>query len=219
MKSRSCARTACMAWFGAAGLCAVLLAGCAAAPGAGEAPGAGHPAAVPPVSAAARDAVSGGSPSPSSPSDGSTATPTGAPSASAKMVCGDETRSNIARILSLSGPPRTTDTWADMLYTCTYALASGPFVLSVKEAPNPADALVYFDALQQRTRAAQPIEGMANLGFPAFQTPDGAVSFVKDNFVLTVDATALPVNLGPHGVSPSAFAYEVATSVLACWSE
>ncbi|MET3719125.1 MULTISPECIES: hypothetical protein [unclassified Arthrobacter] len=135
------------------------------------------------------------------------------------MVCGEETRSNIVRILSLPHPPRTTDAWVDSLYTCTYALPAGSLVLSVKETPDPAGARDHCDALQRRTASAQPIEGMANLGFPAFQTPAGAVVFVKDNFVLTVDATALPASLGPHGVTPSAFAYEVATTILACWSE
>jgi hypothetical protein len=60
---------------------------------------------------------------------------------------------------------------------------------------------------------------MANLGLPAFETTAGSAVFVKDSFVLTVDATALKTNLGPHNVSRSAFAYEVATAVLACWSE
>ena len=141
------------------------------------------------------------------------------PSASARMVCGEETRSNIVRILALPSPPRTTDAWADKLYTCTYALPAGTLVLSVKETADPAAAHGHFDGLQRSTDSARPIEGMANLGLPAFETPAGAVSFVKDSFVLTVDATALPATLGPHSVSRSAFAYEVATAVLACWSE
>lgn len=134
------------------------------------------------------------------------------------MVCADETRNNVTRILSLPATPATTETWADKLYTCTYALPAGSLVLSVKETADPSAARAYFDRLQQRAAGAAPIEGLANLGFPAFQTPASAV-FVKDNFVLTVDATALPATLGPHNVSRSAFAYEVATAVLACWSE
>ncbi len=135
------------------------------------------------------------------------------------MVCGDETRTNIVRILSLPVPPRTTDKWAEKLYTCTYALPAGPLVLSVKETPDPAAARVYFDGLRRSTASARPIEGMANLGLPAFQSTAGSVAFVKDSFVLTVDATTLPATLGPHSVSRSAFAYEIATAVLACWSE
>jgi hypothetical protein len=135
------------------------------------------------------------------------------------MVCGEETRSNIVRILSLPATPRTTDTWAGKLYTCTYALPSGPLALSVKEAADPGAARGYFEGLQHSTASAQPIDGMANLGLPAFQATDGSVAFVKDNFVLKVDAAALPATLGPHGVTRGAFAYEVATAVLACWSE
>ncbi|GAB3568147.1 hypothetical protein GCM10027405_29560 [Arthrobacter alkaliphilus] len=135
------------------------------------------------------------------------------------MICQDETRTNILRILSLPAPPRTTDAWADSLYTCTYALPSGSLVLSVKQAPDAGAARAHFDGLQHVAVSAQPIEGMANLGFPAFQTPDGTVVFVKDNFVLTVDATGLPATVGPHDVTRSAFAYEVATAVLACWSD
>ena len=141
------------------------------------------------------------------------------PSASARMVCGEETRANIVRILALPSPPPTTDAWADKLYTCTYALPAGSLVLSVKEAADPAAAHADFDGLQRSTASARPIEGMANLGLPAFETSAGSVVFVKDSFVLTVDAAALPATLGPHGVSRSAFAYEVATAVLACWSE
>ncbi|WP_427131543.1 hypothetical protein [Pseudarthrobacter sp. S9] len=135
------------------------------------------------------------------------------------MVCGDETRGNVVRILSLPAPPRTTDTWVDHLYTCTYALPAGPLVLSVKETADPAAARAYFDRLQLNSGAAHPIEGMADLGLAASETADGSVVFVKDSFVLHVDAAALPETVGPHDVSRTAFAYQVATAVLACWSE
>ena len=135
------------------------------------------------------------------------------------MVCGDETRTNISRILSLPDAPVTTDSWAGKLYTCTYALPAGPLVLSVKETADPAAARAHFDSLKQGQSPARPIEGMANLGLPAFETMAGSVAFVKDSFVLTVDATALPETLGPHNVSRNAFAYETATAILACWSE
>lgn len=134
------------------------------------------------------------------------------------MVCGEETRANIVRILALSSVPGTSASWADKLYTCTYTLPGGALVLSVKEAKGLDDAHAYFQELQRSTVGAAPIEGLANLGFPAFQTPSAAV-FVKDSFVLTVDASALPEALGPHQVSRAAFAYQVATTVLACWSE
>lgn len=134
------------------------------------------------------------------------------------MVCGEETRANIVKILALPSVPGTAATWADKLYTCTYTLPGGALVLSVKQAPDPDAAHTYFQDLQRSTVAATPIEGLANLGFPAFQTPSSAI-FVKDNFVLTVDAAALPETLGPNHVTRDAFAYQVATTVLACWSE
>lgn len=134
------------------------------------------------------------------------------------MVCGDETRGNISRILALSSAPGTTASWAEKIYTCTYALPAGSLVLSVKEAADPDTARATFQDQQRTTQAAAPIEGLANLGFPAFQTPASAV-FAKDNFVLTVDAAALPETVGPNQVTRAAFAYQVATTVLACWSE
>lgn len=171
-----------------------------------------------PAGPGANGAVSGQSRAPS-PAVTASGTAEDSPSASARMVCAEETRANIVRILALPSPPRTTDAWADKLYTCTYALPAGSLVLSVKEAADPAAAHGHFDGLQRSADSARPIEGMANLGLPAFETPAGAVVFVKDSFVLTVDAAALPATLGPHSVSRSAFAYEVATAVLACWSE
>jgi hypothetical protein len=194
----------------------LVLSGCAAAPGAGGMQAADTPPAVPAASLAASAGAGAGSPA-SPLSDVPVAVADG-PSAAAVMVCGEETRTNIVRILSLPSVPGTESSWVDKLYTCTYALPEGPLVLSVKEASDPTAARASFDGLKRATTGSAPIEGLANLGFPAFQTPASAV-FVKDNFVLTVDATALTATLGPHNVSRSAFAYEVAAAVLACWSE
>ena len=199
-----------------AALSMLVLAGC----GAGGGSGPGSPAGQPGTSVAAEAQAGAGSP-PGPAAQAPTDIPVaaaGGPSAAALMVCGEETRANIVRILALSSVPGTTASWADKLYTCTYSLPGGPLVLSVKEAADPDAAHAYFQELQRSTAAAAPIEGLANLGFPAFQTPSTAV-FVKDNFVLSVDASALPETLGPHGVTRAAFAYQVATTVLACWSE
>lgn len=199
MRSRICAGRHGVKSLAAAAVSVLLLAGCAAGPVEGGGADTHGPSSASAVStSAAAD---------------------GPPSAASTMVCGDETRANIVRIMALPDSPRTTDSWADRLYTCTYALPAGSLVLSVKETADPAAARAHFDGLQQETVSARPIEGMANLGLPAFETPDGSVAFVKDSFVLTVDATALPAALGPHSVSRNAFVYEVATAVLACWSE
>lgn len=191
----------------------LVLSGCAAAAGEGpvsRSPGAG-------TSASPNDSAGAGVPAPRPTGQTAAAVPEG-PSAAATMVCGEETRANIVRVLSLPSDPDTTNSWTDRLYTCTYGLPAGPLVLSVKEASDPQAARAYFEGLQQKTVGAVPVEGMANLGFPAFQTPVSAV-FAKDNFVLTVDAAALPDALGPHDVSRDALAYQIATAVLACWSE
>ncbi|MFP3581562.1 hypothetical protein SB659_18535 [Arthrobacter sp. SIMBA_036] len=198
MKFRTRSHFAWGAWIGAVSVSAVLLAGCAAAPGT-AAQASGNPSIPPPTSSVSASAAAG---SPSSP---------------AKMICEDETRSNIVRILGLASTPRTTNTWKDRLYTCTYALPEGPFVLSVREAADPAAARAYFDQQQAVVRGTR-IGGLANLGFPAFQTATSAV-FVKDSFVLTVDASSLPAVVGPQQIANGAFAYQVATTVLACWSE
>lgn len=190
----------------ASALSVLVLAGCAAGP------------SPLPANAGVQAPAGNRSGTPSSPPDVS-AGADGAPSAAAKMVCGDETRTNIIRILALPGAPRTSDSWVGKLYTCTYVLPAGSLILSVKETAGPAAARAHFDDLQQRQASATPIEGLTNLGLPAFETPSGSVVFVKDSFVLTVDATALPATLGPHDVSRNALAYETATAVLACWSE
>lgn len=133
------------------------------------------------------------------------------------MICAQETKEDISSILALAQAPHTVDSWADATYTCTYHLAGGPLVISVKESPNPATARKNFDALQRKVQAA-PIKGLANLGFPAAQA-DGSVLFLKDSSTLHVDATGLPAAVGPQNVQRTDFAYQVATTILACWKE
>jgi hypothetical protein len=140
------------------------------------------------------------------------------PSEASKMICGQETKDDISSILALKQAPHTMDEWTDSTYTCTFHLAEGSLVISVKESPGPAPAHKYFDALQDKLEAA-PIKGLANLGFPAAQTPDGAVMFLKDSSTLYVNATGLPAAVGPQKVAPTDFAYQVATTILACWKE
>ncbi|MFC0459305.1 hypothetical protein ACFFGR_22655 [Arthrobacter liuii] len=193
-----------------AGLSILVLAGCGTGPGTAV--------SGPSASVSASPSGDAGAASPTvSPTDIPVAA-AGGPSAAALMVCSKEIQEKIVQILALASAPGNGATWADKLFTCTYALPAGSLVLSVKEAPAPDAAHAYFQDVQRSTAGAAPIEGLANLGFPAFQTPTSAV-FVKDNFVLTVDAAALPEPLGPHQVTRAAFAYQVATTVLACWSE
>ena len=204
---------------GSLAVASLLLSGCAAAVGT-QGPATSDSQAAASPTAAAAPASSSPRPTISTSAAAKAAVKAaGSPSEASKMICSDETKGDVAQILALTSAPRTDSTWADTTYTCTYHLDGGPLVLSVKESPDPASARKHFDALQAKLPGAEPIKGLANLGFPAYQTPDGSVVFLKDNSTLHVDGTALPSALGPEGVTPEAFSYQVATTILACWTE
>jgi len=135
------------------------------------------------------------------------------------MVCGDQPKERLRSILKLNSDPHTVDNWADSTFTCTYHLAEGALVISVQEAADKASALKYFNAMQALAKDAAPIEGLANLGFPAYETADGSAVFQKDSFVLQVNASALPATLGPDSITRNALAYQLSTTILACWVE
>jgi hypothetical protein len=143
------------------------------------------------------------------------ATTPGQPSETAAMVCGDDVVGDVSRALALPAPPATTATWADPLFTCDYDLPMGPLVLSVQDSSTPAAALEYFDDQQAELGGASPAAG---LGERAVATPTGTVVVVKDAMTLTVDATGLPEVFGDNDQRRSAFAYEVASIVLGCWT-
>ncbi len=143
---------------------------------------------------------------------------TDGPSEASKMVCGDQPMDRLTSILDLKQDPHTVNSWADSTFTCTYHLTEGALKISVQEAPDQATALTYFDAMQAlATKDAKPIEGLANLGFPAYETADGTAVFQKDSSVLRVDATDLPATIGPNAITRNALAYQLSTTILACW--
>ncbi len=196
------------------GMAALLLSGCATA--------AGSVTTAPDVSTAAPPATSaeashgGGHHGQGSPSRGTTAN---APSAAALMVCGDQPKERLRSILDLGSDPHTINTWANSTFTCTYHLAEGALVISVQEATDQPTARKYFDAMQALAEDAKPIDGLANLGFPAYETADGSAVFQKDSFVLHVDATNLTATLAPENITRNALAYQLSTTILACWIE
>ncbi|MBT2594552.1 hypothetical protein [Arthrobacter sp. ISL-72] len=145
-------------------------------------------------------------------------TPEG-PSDAALMVCGDQPMDRLTSILDLKEAPHTINIWADSTFTCIYHLQEGALEISVQDASNQATALTYFNAMQALAKEAKPIEGLANLGFPAYETTDGSAVFQKDNFILHVDASDLPATLGPEGITRNALAYQLSTTILACWVE
>jgi hypothetical protein len=206
---------------------ALLLSGCAAAAGSVGAapapssdissPAAGAPATEP--TAAASRSTQGGHAGHHGGVSPSQRTAASGPSEAAKMVCGEQPMDRLTEILDLGQDPHTVDNWADSTFTCTYHLDEGALEISVREAPDKAAALTYFDAMQALAVEAAPIEGLANLGFPAYETADGSAVFQKDNFVLHVDASDLPEAMGPDGISRNALAYQLSTTILACWVE
>ncbi len=140
------------------------------------------------------------------------------PSASARMICSPEIRSDVAKTLAMTATPPVKATWAHEVYTCRYALPSGPLVLTVKDLPDAASGRTYFDGLRHRLGRTQSLSGLSGLGLPAFETRGGNVAFLKDGKTLLVDASRLPVSAGPQHQSRTDIAYQIATDVLACWS-
>lgn len=143
------------------------------------------------------------------------------PSSAARMVCSQEIRSDIQRKLPTSAVPSGAATWANTntIYTCTYRLPVGPLVLSVQDAANVIAGQKYFRSTRQIATGAQPLQGLAGLGLPSFQTSDGSVVFLKDGKTLTVDASRLPNRIGASHLSRTDLAYAIAADVVACWSE
>ncbi|MBT2597237.1 hypothetical protein [Arthrobacter sp. ISL-72] len=203
-------------------IASLLLTGCAAAAGTEGTLSAAQSdtsAPSPPVTspeAGHAGGHSGGHHGGVTPSHGTT--PEG-PSDAALMVCGDQPMDRLTSILDLKEAPHTINTWADSTFTCIYHLQEGALEISVQDASNQATALTYFNAMQALAKEAKPIEGLANLGFPAYETADGSAVFQKDNFILHVDASDLPANLGPEGITRNALAYQLSTTILACWIE
>lgn len=172
--------------------------------------GARHPGGLPSreEDSPAQDSQSGG---------GDSANPAG-PSPAARMVCGNETAQDVKRILALDEVPHPSWSWDEPFFTCTFELPAGPLVLTVHDATDPAKGRAYFEQLQASVEGAEPLDGLASYGLPAFETDDGKVAFIRDGKTLLVDATALTGELSQKGGRvPPDVAYAVASSVLFCW--
>lgn len=194
-------------------MASLLLSGCAA--NAATDPGTGSGAGTPPSSTGTGQA--NGHDGHSTPKQ---ETPSAnGPSEASLMVCGDQPMDRLTSILRLDSKPHTINDWADNTFTCTYHLDEGALKISVKEAKDKAAALTYFNVEQALARDGKPIEGLANLGFPAYETAAGSAVFQKDSFVLHVDASGLPATLGPENITRNALAYQLSTTILACWVE
>lgn len=136
------------------------------------------------------------------------------PSEATKMICTDETRTDITKVLGLDAPPPTESSWKDRVYTCTYALPTGPLVLSVKQSADPTAAKDYFAGLRPTLGDTSTLTG---LGEASYGAASGKVVVVKDNATLMVDAAAQPAVLGAYQAKRADFAFQVAAVILACW--
>jgi hypothetical protein len=142
-----------------------------------------------------------------------------APSASARMICSAEIRRAVQRTFALSSPPTAASTWAHRMFGCTYDLPEGSLRLTVDDASDRNVGRGYFTALRSQLTGSATIHGAEALGFPAFETPDGNVVFLKDGKTLRVDASTVPRQALPTGFSREEAAYAVAAAVIACWQE
>lgn len=191
-----------------------VLAGCASTQAAGPA------ASAPSTSAPAAPTSPAPSASPASPGTAGAAdsSAAGGPSASASMVCSAEIKKDVATVLALTSTPAAAATWTDHLYTCTYHLASGTLVLSVKESADTPSANAYYTALQQQLGTTTALTAAESLGNRGYQSANGTVVVLKDDKTLKVDATGLPTASGANKLSRTDVAYEIATDVLGCWN-
>ena len=136
------------------------------------------------------------------------------PSAAAKMICSADTAGSIAAALGLKKVPAGKADWRAPDYVCTYALATGTLVVSVHQSGSAARGTRYIDALRT-TLHATPAVGLTEV---AYQNGRGDVLLLKDGDVLHVDAHALPATFGTTGQHRDAFAYEIASDILGCWT-
>jgi hypothetical protein len=136
------------------------------------------------------------------------------PSTSAKMVCADEAREEIAASLGIHETRVTTPTWNDHIYSCTYVYPKGSITLSVKELVSAQTTSDYFEALERTLGRASPLIG---LGQGAFIAKNGDAVVRKDYKVLHVDVQAVPDHFRPL-MRPSDVAQNITTVIMGCWS-
>jgi hypothetical protein len=137
------------------------------------------------------------------------------PTASARMVCSDEIRSEFAAAVGVPTIPAGQSAWADHVYTCTFTAPTGRLVLSVTVTPSTAAAGQRLDQLRQQLPSPDEEPGLGQAGYGA-QT--GVVVAAKDNMVLSVDATGLPDDIGATHEHRLDLARVIAAGVFNCWS-
>jgi hypothetical protein len=149
----------------------------------------------------------------------SAATVQAGPSAPAQMICSNEIAAAVKSVFVLTRSPARTHAWSGQTYRCDYRVGAGTLHLSVADYPDRAEGNAFFAALRARLPGAARITGPANFGFPAFQTPNGNVAFLKDGKTLRIDASALPAAVIPADLGRLGSASSTAAAVLECWTE
>ena len=152
------------------------------------------------------------------PTSAGTDRPVAVAPAAAAMVCSSEAKENVTKILELASAPLATPSWDGSTYSCVYKLPDGPFTMTVEVASGD-DAATAEARILAASLNARPIVGLSNLGLPGYQSGDGDVVFAKDNMTLHVDATTMKTTVGAKHVPRADFAYQMATTILACWTE
>jgi len=137
------------------------------------------------------------------------------PSVSAKMICEAEAQGDITSAIGVSPNRVSTPTWVDHVYSCRYEYTGGAMVLSVKELPDAATTLAYFNAMRDKHPGGGTVPG---IGDAAYLAPDGSALVRKDFKVLWVDISGMPAQLGTPAVSRADAAYRTAVAIMGCWT-
>jgi hypothetical protein len=137
------------------------------------------------------------------------------PSRSAKMICSEEGRRDIADGLGVVADAVTSPSWIDHNYACQYSYPDVVISLSVKELDDAYATERYFDALA--TLLGRQSETL-QFGQGAFITRDGSVVVRKDWKVLLVDVSRVAPRFGSSRLLPADVATSIAAAIMGCWN-
>jgi hypothetical protein len=100
-------------------------------------------------------------------------------------------------------------TWDGWRYSCAYAFSGGTLAVNVDVFRTVAEAKQGFAKVRDKTEDRTRLYG---IGQQAFQADDLKLVSRKDNFLLTVDPTALPARFNRDGI-----VWATTLAVFGCW--
>jgi hypothetical protein len=154
---------------------------------------------------------------PATASDGHLVLPASAePSVSAKMICEDEVKDELAGLLGVKTIAPVKPTWKDHVYACTYKYKGGELTLEVKELVDRPATDAYYALLAEQLGKSEDINGLTPEG--AFTTRDKSAVVRKDYKVLLVDISKLPPEFGNPPDARENIALNVASVIMGCWT-